>query len=151
MDMQQSFISVPFKAESGLSQVNGVAKFSGAGVVLEFESKLFGIIGVGVKEVKLAKEEILDLKFRKGILKRGAKIEIRTRTFAMLAQLPNKDGKLTLKLLPEDYDRALKAVRRLHRAIGEHPDTSMPPHSPVSRLFEDETDDQTKGLQHPEE
>ena len=69
--MQQSFISVPFKAESGLSQVNGVAKFSSAGVVLEFESKLFGIIGVGVKEVRLHKEDILDLKFRKGVLKRG--------------------------------------------------------------------------------
>lgn len=145
---KQGFISVPFKAESGLSQVNGVAKFSAAGVVLEFESKLFGIIGVGVKEVRLAKEEILDLKFRKGVLKRGAKIEIRTKTFAKLAELPNKDGKLTLKLVPEDYDRALKAVTRLHRALGEHHDTSAPPHTPVSKLFEDEDD--TKQLNKPE-
>ncbi|HVF45940.1 MAG TPA: hypothetical protein VNA17_00090 [Pyrinomonadaceae bacterium] len=47
----QSFTSVPFKAETnhGLSSVNGVAKFSSAGVVLEFESKLFGIIGGGVE------------------------------------------------------------------------------------------------------
>ena len=146
--MQQSFISVPFKAESGLSQVNGVAKFSNAGVVLEFESKLFGIIGVGVKEVRLHKENILDLKFRKGVLKRGAKIEIRTRSFAKLAELPSKDGKLTLKLVPEDYDRALNAVTRLHRAIGETPDISAPPHSPVSRLFEDDSDEETKKLEN---
>lgn len=144
--MQQSFISVPFKTESGLSNINGVAKFSSAGVVLEFESKLFGIIAVGVKEVRLAKEEILDLKFRKGVFKRGAKIEIRTRTFAKLAELPSKDGKLTLKLVPEDYDRALKAVTKLHRAIGEQSDTSTPPHSPVSRLFEDDGEDETKQL-----
>lgn len=144
--MQQSFISVPFKTESGLSNINGVAKFSSAGVVLEFESKLFGIIAVGVKEVRLAKEEILDLKFRKGVFKRGAKIEIRTRTFAKLAELPSKDGKLTLKLVPEDYDRALKAVTKLHRAIGEQSDTSTPLHSPVSRLFEDDGEDETKQL-----
>ena len=44
------FTSIPFKTESGLSSVNGVAKFSTAGIVLEFESKLFGMIGTGVKE-----------------------------------------------------------------------------------------------------
>ena len=42
--MQYSFTSVPFKTDSGMSQINGVAKFSSAGVVLEFESKLFGLI-----------------------------------------------------------------------------------------------------------
>ena len=79
----QGFTTVPFKTESahGLNQVNGVAKFSSAGIVLEFESKLFGLIGGGVKEVRLAKDEILDVKFRKGVFKRGAKIEIRTKNF----------------------------------------------------------------------
>ena len=70
----QSFISVPFKTESGLSQVNGVGKFSSAGVVLEFESKLFGILPGGVKEARIPIAEILDVKFKKGVLKRGAKI-----------------------------------------------------------------------------
>lgn len=65
----QSFTSVPFKTESGLSQVNGVAKFSSAGIVLEFESKLFGLIGNGVKEVRLHLAEILDIKFRKGVFR----------------------------------------------------------------------------------
>ena len=32
----QNFTSIPFKTESGLSQINGVAKFSGAGIVFEF-------------------------------------------------------------------------------------------------------------------
>jgi hypothetical protein len=65
-----SFTSVPFKTESGFSTVNGVAKFSSAGVVLEFESKLFGILPGGVKEARLPLTEILDVKFRKGFLKR---------------------------------------------------------------------------------
>jgi hypothetical protein len=77
--MNQGFTSVPFKAESGLSSVNGIAKFSAAGIVLEFESKLLGLIASGVKEYKLPVAEILDVKFRKGFMKRGAKIEVRTR------------------------------------------------------------------------
>jgi len=85
-----NFVSVPFKTESGLSHINGVAKFSGAGVVLEFESKLFGLLPGGVKEVRVPLGDILDVKFRKGFFKRGAKIEIRTKTFAKLAELPAK-------------------------------------------------------------
>ena len=108
----QNFISIPFKTESGFSSVNGVAKFSGAGVILEFESKLFGVLPGGVKEVRLPIEELLDVKFRKGFLKRGAKIEIRTKTFAKLAELPSKDGKLTLKLVADDFDRAKSLMKR---------------------------------------
>src|SRR4030095_8569797 len=106
----QSFTSVPFKTESGLSSVNGVAKFSSAGVVLEFESKLLGLIGGGVKEVRLPLAEILDVKFRKGFFKRGARIELRTKSFAKLSELPSSEGKLKLKLIPDDFDRAQSAV-----------------------------------------
>jgi hypothetical protein len=142
------FTSVPFKTESahGLSKVDGVAKFSRAGVVLEFESKLFGVIGGGVKEVRLPMDDILDVKFRKGIFKRGAKIEIRTKTFSKLAELPNKDGKLTLKLLYDDFDRAQSAVDQLQKDLITHADSLPPPRTPVSDLFEDESEEQTREL-----
>ncbi|MEO6050478.1 MAG: hypothetical protein ABIP78_04010, partial [Pyrinomonadaceae bacterium] len=109
----QSFISVPFKTESGISSVNGVAKFSSAGVVLEFESKLFGIISNGVKEARLSVSEILDVKFKKGVFKRGAKIEIRTKSMAKLSELPNREGKMTLKLRADDFERGRDAVAEL--------------------------------------
>ena len=137
------FTSVPFKTESGLSKVNGVAKFSVAGIVLEFESKFLGLIGTGVKEVRLAVEELLDVKFRKGIFKRGAKIEIRTRSFSTLAALPNKEGKLTLKLEPDDVVRAREAGDRLNKDISEHVDSLPPTRTSVSSLF-DESEDETK-------
>src|SRR5688572_12969294 len=113
----QSFTSIPFKTESGLSSINGIAKFSAAGIVLEFESKLFGLISHGVKEVRLAIPEILDVRFKKGLFKRGAKIEIRATTFSKLAELPNQDGKLTLKLVPADFDRAKAAVEKLQKEM----------------------------------
>ena len=144
----QGFTSVPFKTESahGLSKIDGVAKFSGAGVVLEFESKLFGLIAGGVKEVRLSKDDILDVKFRKGVFKRGARIEIRTKTFSKLAELPHKDGKLTLKLVYDDFDRGQSAVEQLRKDLAAHADSLPPPRTPVSELFDEESEDQTKEL-----
>jgi hypothetical protein len=139
------FTSIPFKTESGLSSVNGVAKFSSAGIVLEFESKLLGLIGTGVKEERLPIGEILDVKFRKGFLKRGAKIEIRMKSFAELAKLPNTEGKLVLKLAPEDYERARQAVEQLNKDLTEQRESLPPTRTPVSSLF-DESEDETRRL-----
>jgi hypothetical protein len=138
------FTSIPFKTESGLSSINGLAKFSRAGIVFEFESKLFGMISAGVKEVRLPLAEILDIKFRKGVFKRGAEIEIRTKSLAKLTELPNNDGKVTLKLSPDDHERAAAAVKNLQKEMEFRTDSLPPAHTPVSVLFdagEDETDE----------
>lgn len=142
------FTSVPFKTESehGLTSVNGVAKFSAAGVVLEFESKLFGLIGGGVKEVRLAKDEILDVKFRKGFFKRLAKIEIRMKNFGKLAELPTTNGKLTLKLVRDDFERGQSAVDQLQKDLAQYEATLPPPRTPVAELFVEETEDETQVL-----
>src|SRR5688572_2713690 len=114
-----SFITVPFKAASGLSEFDGMSKFSSAGIVLEFESKFLGFIKSGVKENRIAADEILDIKFRKGFFKWGAKIEIRLKSFTRLAELPNDDGKITLKIKRQDFEIARKAVERLQKAMTE--------------------------------
>lgn len=146
--MNQSFISVPFKTESshGLSQINGVAKFSPAGVVLEFESKLFGVIPGGVKEVRIPIGELLDVKFRKGLFRYGAKIELRTKTFATLAALPNNNGKVTLKLVRDDFERGQKAVEQMQKDLTGYADELPPPRTPVGDLFVDESEEETKAL-----
>lgn len=143
--MQYSFTSVPFKTDSGMSQINGVAKFSSAGVVLEFESKLFGLISNGVKEARLATDEILDVKFKKGVLKRGAKVEIRVKSLAKLNELPYKDGKLTLKIQSEDFERARDAVAKLEKDMADEAASLPPYHTSVSSLF-DGSENETKKL-----
>ncbi len=143
----QSFTSIPFKSESahGLTSVNGVAKFSSAGVVLEFESKLFGLISNGVKEARLATDEILDVKFKKGVLKRGAKVEIRVKSLAKLNELPYKDGKLTLKIQSDDFERARDAVAKLQKDMADEAASLPPYHTSVSSLF-DGSEEETKKL-----
>jgi hypothetical protein len=144
----QGFTTVPFKTESahGLKTVNGVAKFSSAGVVLEFEAKLFGLIGGGVKEVRIHRDEILDVKFRKGFFRHGAKIVIRTKTFAKLAELPSDDGKLTLSLVRDDFERGQDAVAQLQKDLAAAAADLPPARTPVSELFTDETEEETKQL-----
>lgn len=144
----QGFTSVPFKTESGhgLNQVNGVAKFSPAGIVLQYESKLFGIIPGGFKESRLPVGEILDVKFRKGFMRFAAKIEIRMRNFAMMAELPNNDGKVVLKLARDDFERGRDAAEQLQREIAAREAQLPPPQTPVEQLFRDETEQETKLL-----
>jgi flagellar biosynthesis/type III secretory pathway protein FliH len=66
-------------------------------------------------------------------------------TFSTLAQLPNKDGKLTLKLNPDDVDRAAHAVDKLNKDIGEFKASLPPAQISVSTLF-DQSEDETKEL-----
>ncbi|HEY0429916.1 MAG TPA: hypothetical protein VGC76_19185 [Pyrinomonadaceae bacterium] len=136
----QNFITVPFKTESGLSQIDGIAKFSSAGIVLEFESKLLGLISGGVREIRLPLDDLLDVKFRRGLFKRWARVEIRLKSFAKLSELPSRDGKITLKLQRDDFERARDAVARLQKDLTEHVEALPPAHTSVSRLFDDEAD-----------
>lgn len=132
-----NFITVPFKAASGFSEFDGMGKFSPAGIVLEFESKFLGFIKSGVKENRIATDEILDIKFRKGVFKIGAKIEIRLKSFTQLAKLPSEDGKITLKIKRQDFELAREAVERLQKAMTEQQANLPPAHTPISVLFDD--------------
>jgi hypothetical protein len=139
-----NFISVPFKIDDNFTQIAGVGKFSQAGIVLEYEGKMFGIIKSGVKESRIALDEILDVKFRKGLFKRGAKIEIRLKSFTKQSEMPNKDGKITLKISRDDFERAEEAVAKLQKDLNVHQGSLPPVHSPVSRLFEADDDFETE-------
>ncbi len=132
-----TFITVPFKASSGFSEFDGIGKFSSAGIVLEFESKFLGFIKSGVKENRIAADEILDVKFRKGFFKIGAKIEIRLKSITQLAKLPSDDGKITLKIKRQDFELAKEAVERLQKAMTEQQANLPPAHTPISVLFDD--------------
>ncbi len=112
--MKTNLISVPFKADSGsgLKEYNGIAKFSPAGIVFEFESKYFGFIGSEVKEVRISLDEILDIRFRKGFYKFFAQIQLRLKNFTKLSELPNESGKVKLKIKREDFELAQNAVEQ---------------------------------------
>lgn len=134
------FTSVPFKASSsnGMTEYNGIAKFSRAGVVLEFDSVVLGLIGGDVKEVRVALDEILDIRFRKGFYKFFAQIQFRLNSFAKISQLPNQSGKVKLNVKREDYELAQRAVEQMRGYLSEIDSNEQLPPAPgfVSDLFE---------------
>lgn len=144
--MRSGFITLPFKAESenGLSSVNGIAKVSAAGIVFEFEKKLLGLFGQGIMEMKLPISEILYIRYKRGIFRLGAKIEITPKSLSVISELPRNKGKLILKIARDDMERAQAAVDRITKAAEER--EALPPLSPVSSLFNDEGEEEETKL-----
>lgn len=145
--MKQNFISVPFKAESGIKEYNGIAKFSSAGIIFELEGKYFGLFGEEVKEVRVAIDEILDIKFRKGFFKFFAQIQLRLKNFTKLSELPNESGKIKLKIKREDFDLAKGAVAKINalmlgedmsKLVDETKQELPPAPTSVNELFDTE-------------
>lgn len=149
--IKPQFISVPFKASSsnGMTEYNGIAKFSPAGIVFEFESVLLGLIGGDVKEVRVALDEIFDIRFRKGIYKLFAQIQIRLQNYTKISALPNNGGKVKLKIKREDFELAQTAVEQTLQFMSAADRVSLPndddaneqmPPAPtsVSELFDTE-------------
>lgn len=145
--MNTGFTSIPFKAESdsGFSSVNGVAKISAAGIVFEFEKKVLGFIGGGIKELKLPASEILDIKIKSGFFRFSGKVEVKVRSLMTISGLPISDGKLILKIAKDDVAECQEAAKGLLTAIKDMNRELPPVHTPVSRLF-DESEDETKKL-----
>lgn len=145
------FITVPFKADSpnGMMSYRGIAKFSFAGIVIEYESKVLDMIGGEVKEVQIALDEIFDIRFRKGVYKFFGQIQIRLNNYQKTSQLPNSDGKIKLSIKRENYELAQAAVEQMLRYIksddpallesADEPDKHLPPvQTSVNELFDTE-------------
>lgn len=141
----QRFVSIPFKNEDGLTHIHGVAKFSSAGVVLEFESKIIGLISKGVKEMRLSLDELRDVKFKKGFMKRWASIEIGLNNFAKIAEVHGSKGRIKLGVAKDDFEAARDAVERMQKDLAEY--TAGLPPAPVSIASTfDASEDTTKDL-----
>lgn len=135
--MSKGFISIPFKISEvtgGFSNVNGMAKVSSAGIILEYEQKFIGLIKTGIKEIQIPIEQIERIKFKKGWV--NTKLEIWLNNFQTLSQIPNKNGRIVLDLSKEDRKIAEEAVQILERSTEEYEAELPPPKTPVSSLFE---------------
>lgn len=108
---------IHFKAESGhgLTYANGIAKFSSAGIIIEFESKFLGLFSNGVKEVRVSLADIHSITFKRGLLLLGPRIHLRLNSVAQASKLPTDNGKIVLKVAREDAAKAREAVARLRK------------------------------------
>ncbi len=98
-------------------KAEGIAKFSPAGIVFQFESKYFGLVGDGAAECAIPIARILDLRFKRGLFKIGARIVVRLNSLVDLNGLPKTEGNINLKIKRVDFDRALEAVELITDCI----------------------------------
>lgn len=144
--MRQGFTVVPFKVddEHGLSETIGLAKFSAAGIVLEFEKEYLGMVKAGgVKEARIPLTEILDIEFGKGFLGTFGSINVRFRSLGMLEGIPTKKGKLKLKVARADRQIAIDCVENMKQRLADLREDVEP--TSVRHLFGDESE--TKRLE----
>lgn len=140
-----SFISIPFRIEGahgGFSVVSGMAKVSRAGIVLEFEAKIFGMMKTGVKEVRVPLDEIEDIKIKKRFFKHT--LEIWLNNFKTVSEIPNRDGRIILQIARDDRARAGQAIKVLYNARAEK-DALEILQTPVGRLFGDDEEIERSG------
>ncbi len=138
-----NYISIAFKIDGsqtgGFKTVDGMAKISRAGVVVEFEAKIFGIMKTGIKEVRIPLKEIEEVRVGRKFFRHS--LEIWLNNFRTLSEIPNKDGRIILQISKEDRPRAEQAARVLQTARSET-DALEFLRTPVIRLFGD--DEETK-------
>ena len=134
-----NYISLSFKIDGsqtgGFKTVDGMAKISRAGIVIEFEAKIFGIMKTGIKEIKIPLAEIEEVRVSKKFFKHT--LEIWLNNFRTLSEIPNKDGRIILQISKADRTRAERAASVLQTARNET-DALEILNSPVSRLFGDD-------------
>jgi hypothetical protein len=141
MPSRANYISIAFKIDGsqtgGFKTVDGMAKISRAGIVVEFEAKIFGIMKTGIKEVRIPLAEIEEVRVSRKFFRHT--LEIWLNNFRTLSEIPNKDGRIILQISKEDRPRAEQAARVLQTARSET-DALEILNSPVSRLFGDDED-----------
>jgi hypothetical protein len=145
--MKQGFTIVPFKVddEHGISESAGLAKFSAAGVVLEFEKEFLGLIKAGgVREARIPLSDILDIQFGKGFLGAFGSITIRFKNLSPLEGLQTKKGRLKMKVARADRQAAMESVENMKEFLRGQQQEELPP-TTVRQLFGDEAD--TKELE----
>ncbi len=148
--MKPGFISISFKIEgesSGFTHAEGVAKFSPAGIVLEFETKFLGLMKTGYKDIRIPRSEIMDVKLKGGMFNTkierlfSNRIELRLNNYLTMSEIPNQKGRVIMKIQRQDWERAKTALALLE----DQPEEEQMPPLGVRALFGDEAD--TKDLE----
>ncbi len=138
-----NFTPIPFTNDSGLTKFSGLAKFSSAGVIFEYESKFLGLFGSYVKEVRIERNEIAEIKFKRGMFKYGASITIVLNSLKKVSELPNKDGRIIINVKREDFNRAERAIEAISdKSVPDKAvESGEPKRVTVGELFEESSRD----------
>ena len=134
--------SIPFSfpdAYSGFAEADGVARFDGHCLILEYQIKdaVFGMVKSEVKKVIIPVGEIAAIKFKRSTFR--ATIDLRTHCIEIVEEIPGQKG-----------GEFMLSLKRKHREEGEEFASALRLGVSEARLRALEEDHQRDGLQSPE-
>ncbi len=115
--MAEQSTTLPFEVPdlfAGFAEGTGLAKASASELALEFvvKDKLFSVFKSDVKEIRIPREEIDAVRFKRGWF--GGKVYVRVKSLRWLTDLPGCDnGEVTLHIARANRDRAEEFVQVL--------------------------------------
>jgi len=121
--MLPEFVSLPFSIPNlyqGLAEARGILRTNAAGLVLEFEVKdgVVGMLKSGIKEVRLAIDEVSHIDLKEGWFR--TRVFIRANRLAALSSIPgNESGKIALQIARKDRTLAKALVSGLKLSLSE--------------------------------
>src|SRR5882757_8072414 len=111
--MKPGFISIPFEVEGdNMARGRGIAKFSPVGIVMELETSFLGFLNHEFKDIRIPRAEIMDVKVVHGLFNTNfekffhTRIHIRLNSYQAMTEIPNKNGRIILKINRRDRDLA---------------------------------------------
>ncbi len=113
-----ALLPLPFsvaRVHAGLSEATGLARMTGAGLTLEYQVRLLGLIGFGIREITIPFGEIAAIHLKKNFLQ--TRIVLQTRSLRTLGGMPgSKTGQLVLRVARRNRETAalLVSAIRLH-------------------------------------
>lgn len=119
--MLPEFISFMFSVPDvhhGFAAVDGIARASRYGLILEFETKYLGLLKSGVKEVGISISEIESVNLKEGWLR--TEIVVKARSLRTLTEIPGShQGRVKLRVSRREKEIAKQVVSILMLHISE--------------------------------
>ena len=116
--------TVPFSisdAYEGLADVDGLARFDGQALTLEFQTKdaFFGMIKSDVQNVQISLTDLASVHFAKKMF--GATLTLRVHSMALVEKIPGaRRGEIKLRFARKHRDEAHTLVSQVQLRLSEH-------------------------------
>lgn len=116
-----ALLPLPFsvaRVHAGLSEATGLARMTEAGLTLEYQVRLLGLIRFGIREITVPFGEIAAIQLKKNLLQ--TRIVLQTRSLRTLGAMPgSRTGQLVLRVARRDRETAALLVSALRLHLSE--------------------------------
>lgn len=111
--------AVPFTMDAGISKVSGVVRDADDELVIEYQSKILGLIPTDIKTIRIPYQEIDEVFFSSSIFK--TRLRIILKTLRSIGNFPTpKQGELQLKIARKNRQQAKALASSVNLSVSKY-------------------------------